>query len=200
MLRKISLLLCSIVLIHSLAGGQSTGQSGDQSSDKKLFVPAGTVLQLTLNDPLSSKLSAVGDEVEATLAKDLVVEGSRLLLRGTEFIGRVTLIQPARRTLKGGQLQVTFDRVMIDGQERKLYSLLNSASDFQRDQKFESDSEGTLKAGKNGGGALSNAEIASTIGYAGATIAILATIHHGDISSTGGAIGAALLGSSMATG
>jgi hypothetical protein len=184
--------LCSIILIFSFASGQS--------SDEKLVIPAGTVIRLTLQDPLSSKLSEVGDEVDATLLKDLYVDDQRLLTKGTLFSGRVTLIQPARRPLKGGQMQVTFDRVMIDGKARKLYSILESASNFARDVKVEGDSEGTLKGGKNSGRVVDNVLRGATIGMAGATIAILASIENGDISSTGGVVGAAVLGSSMAAG
>jgi hypothetical protein len=192
MLSRICLFLCSIVLIHSLAYGQS--------SDQSLVIPSGTVLQLSLRDPLSSKLSEVGDEVEATLRRNLVIDGSRLLPEGTVFTGRVTLIQPARRTLKGGQLQVTFDRVQIDGQERKLYSIIKSASNFRRDQKFESDGEGTLKGGKNGDAALGNVVRGATIGTIGASIAILSSIDRGRISATGGAVGAAMIGGGAAAG
>jgi hypothetical protein len=192
MLKRICLFLCSIALIYSSASGQS--------SDERLVIPSGTVIQLSLRDPLSSKLSEVGDEVEATLRRDLVVGGSRLLHRGTVFIGRVTMIQPAKRTLKGGQLQVTFDRVQIGGQERMIYSIIESASNFGRDQKFEGDGEGTLKGGKNGGGALGNVSRGATIGMIGATIAILSSIDDGYISATGGAVGAAMIGGGMAAG
>jgi hypothetical protein len=192
MLKRIFLFLCSITLIYSPAPGQPR--------DQRLVIPAGTVIQISLRDPLSSKLSEVGDEAEATLRKDLMVDGSRLLPQGTVFIGRVTLIQPARRSLKGGQLQVTFDRVRINGQERKLYSIIKSASNFTRDEKIESDDEGTLKGGKNSNGVLRNVGAAATIGMVGATIAILSSIDNGNISATGGAVGAAVIGGSMAAG
>jgi hypothetical protein len=57
MLSRIFLSLCSIALLYSLASGQS--------GDERLVIPAGTVIQLSLRDPLSSKLSEVGGEVEA---------------------------------------------------------------------------------------------------------------------------------------
>jgi hypothetical protein len=192
MLSRIFLSLCSIALLYSLAYGQS--------SDQRLVIPAGTVIQLSLRDPLSSKLSEVGDEVEATLRRNLVIGGSQVLPEGTLFKGRVTLIQPAKRTLKGGQLQVTFDRVQINGQERRLYSIVDSASNFRRDQKFEGDSEGTLKSGKNGNEVLGNITRGATIGMIGATIAILSSVDRGRISATGGAVGAAMIGGGVAAG
>src|SRR5262245_11150117 len=137
MLKRICVFFCLIALIYSPAAGQS--------SDSRQVIPAGTVMQLSLREPLSSKLSEVGDEVEATLRKDLIVDGFRLLPQGTVFIGRVTLTQPARRPMKGAQMQVTFDRVRINGQERKLYSIMQSASNFARDEKLDGNSEGTLQ-------------------------------------------------------
>ena len=50
----------------------------------KLVIPEGTQLQLSLREPVSSKLSEVGDEVLATIKKDVVVEGVTLLKAGTE--------------------------------------------------------------------------------------------------------------------
>ncbi|HKX31784.1 MAG TPA: hypothetical protein VJ302_29130 [Blastocatellia bacterium] len=189
------MVLCSIALICPVVPARSHEQG--------LVIPAGTEIQLSLRDPLSSKLSEVGDEVVATLRKDLVADGYKLLQQGTEFIGRVTLAQPARRPLKGGQLQVTFDRVRIEGQERKLYSVVKSASNFTRDEKVKGDGEGTLKAGTDGGKVFENVGTAATIGGVGATIIILSSRDSSSargISTAGAVGGAAVLGGSVAAG
>ncbi len=47
MLSRIFLSLCSITLLYSLTYGQS--------SDERLVIPACTVIQLSLRDPLSSR-------------------------------------------------------------------------------------------------------------------------------------------------
>jgi hypothetical protein len=146
-------------------------------------LPEGTEIQLTLRDPVSSKLSEAGDEVLATVRRDVVVEGRTLLRQGTEVFGRVTLARPARRPLKGGMLHLTFERVRIDGEERRLSAVIKSASDFTRDEKIKSDSEGTLKGGADGGKVLQNVGTAAGIGGVGATIIILAGVRR---DSTGG--------------
>ncbi|MCI0664482.1 MAG: hypothetical protein L0220_25765 [Acidobacteria bacterium] len=148
---------------------ESTGNKGS-------LIPEGTIIQLTLRDPLSSKLNEVGDEVVATVKRDVSVDGYMLLREGTEVYGRVTLVQPARRPLKGGQLHVTFDRIRIDGEERKLAAVIQSASDFTRDEKVKSDGEGTLKAGTDGGKVFENVRNATALGGVGVTIAILSGI------------------------
>jgi hypothetical protein len=167
MLRRFGLLICSIALICPT----NSGQSPDQGS----VIPEGTEIQLTLREPLSSKLNEPGDEVIATLRRDIVADGYTFLRQGTEFIGRVTMAQSARRPFKGGQLHITFERVRIDGREQKLSAVIKSASDFTRDEKIKGDSEGTLKGGKDGGKTIQNVGIGAGLGGLGATIIILAS-------------------------
>jgi hypothetical protein len=170
----------------------------------KSLIPEGTELQLALKDPLSSKLSEPGDLVTAVLRRDVFVDGYKLLPEGTEFIGRVTLAKPAKRPLKGGQLHLTFEKVRIDGQEQKLYSVIKSVSDFTRDDKFKGDSEGTLKGGADGGKVLDNVVKAGTLGGIGASIIILSSIGRDGgrrgIGSAAAIGGPAVLGGSIVAG
>jgi hypothetical protein len=169
--------------------------------EHRSLIPEGTELQLTLMDPLSSKLSEPGDLVTAVLRRDIVVDGYKLLHEGTEFIGRVTMAKPAKRPLKGGQLHLTFEKVRIDGQEQKLYSVIKSVSDFTRDDKITGDSEGTLKGGTDGGKVLDNAVKAGTLGSIGATIIILSSIGRDRGIGSAAAIGGpAVLGGSVLAG
>jgi hypothetical protein len=168
-------------------------------------IPEGTELQLALRDPLSSKLNEPGDEVIATLRRDITADGYTLLRQGAEFIGRVTLAKPAGRPFKGGQLHITFDRVRINGAEQKLSAVVKSASDFTRDEKIKGDAEGTLKGGTDGGKTLSNIGTAAGIGGIGATIIILASAEDRafggyGIGGAGSTAAAAVLGGSVATG
>jgi hypothetical protein len=200
MLRRYCVLLCLAALINPVALAQEPEKTPEKnketvtpstaaqdpppvevtlteaSGNKESIIPEGTVIQLTLRDPLSSKLNEVGDEVVATVKRDVVADGYTLLREGTEVFGRVTLAQPARRPLKGGQLHVTFDRIRIDGQERKLAAVIQSASDFTRDEKVKSDGEGTLKAGTDGGKVVENVARGAALGSIGVTIVILSGI------------------------
>ena len=179
-----------------------------QASTQSLVIPEGTEIQLSLRDPLSSKLSEVGDEVVATVRRDVMLDGRTLLKQGTEIIGRVTIAKPARRPFKGGLLHITFERIRLDGHEQRLSAVIKSASDFTRDEKIKSDSEGTLKGGTSGGDVLKNVGTAAGIGGIGATIVILSsadrdttTTGRGIGISRGGAVaGASILGASVVTG
>lgn len=174
-----------------------------QTTDR--IIPEGTEIQLSLSEPLSSKLNDVGDVVYATVRRDVVVDGKTLLPRGAEVSGRVTLANAAGRPFKGGKLHVTFDRIRLDGQEQKLAVIIKSASDFARDEKVSATSEGTLKGGKSGGDLLRNVGTAAGIGGIGVTIAILAGSNRdrgyfGGISQGSAVTAASILGGSVVVG
>jgi hypothetical protein len=173
-----------------------------------LLIPEGTEMQLSLAEPLSSKLNDVGDDVYAVLRRDVVVDGRTLLRRGVEVIGRVTLVESARRPFKGGRMHVTFERIRIDEMDRKLSVVIRSASDFARDEKIKTNDEGTLAQGTSGGEVLRNVGTAAGIGMVGATIAILASAGDRNVGGFGGVgigrggavTGAAILGGSVVAG
>src|SRR5262245_34017278 len=185
-------LICLAISPACFAQEQSSGS----------VIPEGTEIQLALLDPVSSKLSEPGDEIRAVVRRDVYVDGRRLLKEGTEVIGRVTLAQPARRMMKGGRLHITFDRIRLEGEEQKIAVAVKSASDFTRDEKVKSDTEGTLKGGAAGGKVVDNAIKGAEIGMAGATIAILSGIaSSGEYIPKGAAIGGvAALGGSVVAG
>src|SRR6266545_3301191 len=177
--------LLTFICLIALACPSVRGQSADQA----LVIPEGTEIQLSLRDPLSSKLSEVGDEVVATVRRDVIVDGKTLLRQGTEIVGRVTIAKSARRPLKGGMLHITFERGRFDHREQRLSAIIKSASDFTRDEKIKSDTEGTLKGGTSGGDTLKNVGTAAGIGGIGATIIILAGVHNDSTTGVGRGIG-----------
>ena len=201
MLRRFLMIVCLLALVRPVSPVWAQTQTAAQE------VPAGTEIQLTLRDPLSSKLSEPGDEVVATIRRDVVIVGRTGLRQGTEVIGRVTLAEAAGRVFKGGRLHITFERIRIDGQEQKITAVIKSASDFSRDEKIKTNDEGTLQGGKDGGKVLQNVGTAAGIGMIGVTIAILAGQDnngfggfYGGISQGGAVAAGAILGGSVLTG
>ena len=206
MLKRLCTLVCLGALLHpaALVFAQAPAPSaqnqpasvpaGRPSDDEDGYIlPEGTEIQLTLREPVSSKLSEPGDEVLATVRRDVVVDGRVVLQQGTEIIGRVTLAQPAGRLLKGGRLHVTFERIRLAGGERRLTALIKSASDFSRDEKVKGDGEGTLKGGKDGGRVLTNVGTAVGLAGMGATVIWLAGISRNSDGGFNG-IGAGTVG------
>src|SRR6266511_1764006 len=189
---------CLSVFLLAMIGLAISPAGFAQEQNSESVIPEGTEIQLALLDPVSSKLSEPGDEIRAVVRRDVVVDGRRLLREGTEVIGRVTLAQPARRPLKGGQLHITFDRIRLEGAEQKIAAVLKSASDFTRDGKVK------LKQGAGGGDVLKNVLTSAAIGQVGVTIAILGGLAKSDNGigiPRGAAIGGlAVLGGSVAAG
>jgi hypothetical protein len=216
MLRQIAATVCIVALLCPVMPGQLPDNkqnpqpaSSESSAASPITIPEGTEIQLSLRDPLSSKLSEPGDEVYAVVRRDVVIDGRTLLKQGTEIIGRVTATQPARKMLRGGMLHISFDRVRLDSGEQKLSALIRSASNFETDEKIKSDSEGSLKGGKSGGDVLKNVGTAASVGGAAASVIILSSADRsalgigngiGGISRGGAVAGATVLGVSMVAG
>lgn len=178
-----------------------------QEPGRGVVIPEGTEIQLTLTEPLSSKLNEPGDQVTAIVRRDVVVDGRTVLKQGTEVIGRVTLAQPAKRPFKGGRLHLSFERIRLEGTEEKISATIRSASDFARDEKIKSDNEGTLTGGTSGSDVLKNVGTAAGIGGIGVTIAILSSTQDrsqyggfGGISRGGALTGVGILGGSVIVG
>jgi hypothetical protein len=211
MLKRVCTLICLGALLQPVGfvaaqqpvsaqpAERESGQTQSTRDEDVEILPEGTEIQLTLREPVSSKLSEPGDEVLATVRKDVVVDGRTVLQQGTEVIGRVTLAEPAGRLLKGGRLHLTFERIRLDGGERRLSAVIKSASDFSRDEKVKSDGEGTLKGGKDGGKVLSNVGTAAGLASMGATVVLLSGINRNAGGISSGAIGgyAGVMGGSV---
>jgi hypothetical protein len=92
-------------------------------------VPAGTVLAMRLNTPLSSELSKVGDRVEGVLVKGVVSEGRVVLPEGTVVVGEVATVLPAAYNIRHGLLELTFLEVVLPegGEHCPLKGRLNTA-------------------------------------------------------------------------
>lgn len=163
-------------------------------NEDSIVIPEGTEIQLSLREPVSSKLSEAGDEILAMVRKDVVVDGRTVLPQGTEVVGRVTLARPAGRLLKGGRLHLTFERVRLEGGEQRLAALIKSASDFSRDEKVKGDGEGTLKGGKDGGKVLQNVGTAAGLASIGATVILLSGVYRGSNDGVYRGIGGGTLG------
>ena len=181
MLKRLCTQLCLFALLWPVLAvtAQNPAPSAPTKDEDVFVIPEGTEIQLSLRDPVSSKLSEPGDEVLATVRRDVVVDGRVIIQKGTEVVGRVTVAEPAGRLLKGGRLHLTFERIRLGSGERRLTSIIKSVSDFSRDEKIKSNGEGTLKGGKDGGKVLQNVGTAVGLASPGATVAVLAGVGRG---------------------
>src|SRR5437868_12300903 len=98
-----------------------------QSQGDNVVVAEGTQAKLSLQTQLSSKLTEVGDQVTATLYEAVRGEDGRIALpRGTEFIGRVTQVQAAKRPQKQATMTIVFDSMHLSYGSEKVATVVTA--------------------------------------------------------------------------
>lgn len=104
--------------------------------DGELTIPEGTEVEIQLDQPLSSASARVEDRVLASVARPVIAEGRVVIPAGTQVEGVVDRVQRAQRPTRSGQLDLTFERLVLDdGRALPLQSRIVSAG--QRDGRFD---------------------------------------------------------------
>ena len=80
-----------------------------------VVIPAGTVITVRLQQPLSSKSNKPGDRFEATLSQPLSVNGKTVLPNGTLTGGTVTDAKDAGRFKGAATLNLALDTIVVQG-------------------------------------------------------------------------------------
>ncbi len=99
-------IVCILALI--LAAQAAIGQSPE---DRKVLVPRGAGMKLSLINPLSSSTAKVGDDVPLRLERPFVVDGVRLLEPGTIAHGSVTRVKRAGPKCRRGTVEWKVDAI-----------------------------------------------------------------------------------------
>jgi type IV secretory pathway VirB10-like protein len=149
-----------------------------ETTPERLTLPAGTELQLVLEEGLSSATSQQGDAVTARVARATGPDGRILLPGGTVLKGRVYRAEAAGRVKGRSRLSVDFDRIVVRGVEHRLDT---TAIDVQGPDSHGRDAAiigggtvgGAIVGGILGGG--KGAKKGAVIGAVGGTGAVLAT-------------------------
>jgi len=152
-----------------------------------------TKAKLILQSRLSSKLSEPGDPISAVLDEPIYVNGQLVLPRGTEFVGRVTQVTPAKRGQKQGSIAIAFERVALSWGEEPVSIVVTAVDDWDKNEKLNADSEGKVKGGHRGDKTAENVQRGGAIGGAGAGVIILSGGSYGaGAASLGGGLLAGL--------
>jgi hypothetical protein len=119
-----------------LLGCQSTGTAQPASTDQtrtfwqkltqspeKLTVPEGSMLEIRLNQTLSSANNRGGDTFDATLAQPVVVNNKVVIPEGAALSGQVVEAIPSGHLKTPAALAVTLSSVEVNG---KTYGLTTS--------------------------------------------------------------------------
>ena len=169
------------------------GVSQAQAQSDAVVVIEGTLARLSLQTQLSSKLSEVGDQVTAVLYEAVRGQDGRVAIpRGTEFIGRVTQVQAARRPQKEATMTVVFDTMRLAYGTEKIATVVVAIDDFGNDEKLKArNDEGKVGGGHSGSRTARNAGTGAGLGGVGGIIIAAAG---GGLGGAAGAAGAGALG------
>jgi hypothetical protein len=181
--------VCAIALCAVFALSATPARS---QAAREATIEAETKTKIVLQSRLSSKLSEVGDPVTAVLDEPLSVNGQVVLPRGTEFVGRVTQVTPAKRGQKGGSIGIAFEKLAMPWGDEPVSVVVTRVDDWDKNEKLDADPEGKVKGGHSGERTARNVERGGGIGGAGAGIILL--------SGGGGAAGAGALGGGLLAG
>ena len=103
------------VVAGGAAPAPAPASSRTQTSTPGNEVPAGTELDVRLQNSLNSGTAQVEDRFEATTLVDLNVNGRVLIPAGSVMRGVVTAVEPGTRTNRTSRLTVSFDQVTVNG-------------------------------------------------------------------------------------
>jgi len=109
----------------------SAGDPNDQYAPPPalLTIPAGTVVNMRINEPLSSDHNQIGDRFTGVLDQPIVVNGWVVARRGQTVMGQVKSVQKAGRVKGVSQLGVELtDLTLVDGQQAPVLTELWKAS------------------------------------------------------------------------
>jgi hypothetical protein len=112
------------------------------ASARDVVVPAGTLLQCTLNEPnLSSKTVAVGDPVLCNL-RGVTIFGQQAFPRGSYLVGHLEAAKDPGHFWGKGYLQLTFDRIGVPSGDLPLEAKVISTRGYKVDKEGKIDGKG----------------------------------------------------------
>ncbi len=85
-----------------------------------LSVPAGTSVEVRLDESLSSNQSRPGEEFPATITEPIAVDGSTVIPAGAHATGRVVVARPSGHLRGVAELGLTLESVELNGQSFSL--------------------------------------------------------------------------------
>jgi len=142
------------------------------------LLPASTSLEVRLEQTLSSKGASPGDRFEASLTRDLMVDGKLLAPRGSRVVGKIPHVQASGKVKGLAQMSLSLERLIVrdDG-----YAIETNTLAFEARPTKGQDAKkigigagagaviGAIAGGKKG------AAIGAAVGGAGGTAVVLAT-------------------------
>jgi hypothetical protein len=194
-----AMLAAMICAVGAIAQAQDEKQAKTENNETvTITVAEGAGAKLSLQTRLHSKLNEVGDEVTAVLYEPVRATDGRVAIpRGTEFIGRVTQVQAAKRPQKEATMTVVFEKMRMPYGTENVSTIVTAIDDYANDNKMKSkDDEGKVGAGRSGERTARNAGIGGGLGSLGGIIGAAAG---GGLGAIAGGIGGGVAGGVLMT-
>lgn len=182
------------VLVFSIC--PAAAQTNVAPSGYEVTVVAETRGRLTLQSELNTKLTEPGDTITASLIEPIYAEGRMVFPRGTEFRGQITGVEQAKRLQRRGNISIGFDRVVMPWGEEPVSVQVTAIEDWNENDKARGDSNGKMKAGRQGDRTLRNMGRGGVVGAGGSLIALM----FGGAAGAGGRTLSGLSGAGIAAG
>ena len=142
------------------------------------IVPAGTVLTVRINQPISTKSAQTGSTFTGTVMTPITLEGKLAIPEGCDVTGTVTDAKKAGKFKGGASLTLALDSVTVNGHKYNISTVYFSK---------QSQGKGKRTAGMVGGGAGVGGAIGGLAGGGkGAAIGALAGAAAGTVGSITG--------------
>lgn len=171
-----AVVMAILIAVFSAADTLSQTTRGTRTARRATPAPtlyrvnAGKKIRVRMNDTISSKTARVGDTFTVTVTEPVYSNtGVVVIPTGSEITGRVTMVRPAVKGGKPGEIDVAFNRVVLpNGYRRAINGSLTEL--YTEDAK--SDNEGTAKGDTMkhrkvifiGGGGVGGAVLGGAIG------------------------------------
>lgn len=183
------------VLVFSVCPG-AAAQSNVAPPGHEVTIVAETRGRVTLQSELNTKLNEAGDTITASLIEPIYAEGRMVFPKGTEFRGQITGVDQAKRLQRRGSIFIVFDRVVMPWGEEPVSVQVTAIDDWNENEKARGDSNGKIKAGRQGDRTLGNMGRGGVVGAGGSLIALM----FGGAAGAGGRTLSGLSGAGIAAG
>ena len=173
MKQLLSLFLTALFSLSLAAQTAEVDKTDKPTSDKNsIILPEGALAKLSLQNPVSTKISEVGDEVSAVLFEDVRTDDGQILIaKGTPFYGRVSEVLRAKKGQKNSSLKLTFSTMLMPYGSEKVAVTVLAVDDYANDEKYRAkDSEGKVQGSRSGGRTAKNAGMGAGMGSIGGIV------------------------------
>jgi hypothetical protein len=92
----------------------------DRAPSNTISIPAGTILDVRLEQTLDTKRNRPGDRFTATLTRPIILDGQTVIPRGTPCAGRLTESKPSGRFKGRALMSLTLDSFELNGRHHEI--------------------------------------------------------------------------------